>query len=159
MIISESILIEAPVKKVWNIFTDLTCWKDWSTVFSDVSYESDRLTEGENFKFCIRPFSFPLQIEPVVEEMLPEQRIVWSGSKHGIRARHEFLFAERNGKTLLTSREIFKLNWMKRLFFHIPRKRLHKLSVLMLQDLKYASENSFMPEKISESGLWEKKSR
>ena len=158
MIIIESILIDAPVKKVWNIFTDLTCWKDWSTVISNVSYEADRLTEGKSFKFCIRPFSFPVHIEPVVEKIVPGQSILWSGAKHGIAASHEFTFAEQKGKTLLTSREIFKLNWMKRLFFHIPKKRLHKLSVLMLQDLKYASESSAMPEKIAESEIWEKKS-
>ena len=158
MIISESIVINAPLRKVWHTFTDLACWKDWSTAVSNVSSDTEHLTEGKSFKFCIRPFTFPINIEPVVEELIPGQKIVWSGSKHGITACHEFHFAEQNGKTLLTSREIFKLNWMKRLFFHIPKRRLHKLSVLMLQDLKYAAENSAMPEKISESELWEKKS-
>ncbi|MBS1111997.1 MAG: hypothetical protein H6Q95_289 [Nitrospirae bacterium] len=150
MLISESIVINAPLKKVWHTFTDLTCWKKWSTVVSNVSSETERLTEGKSFKFCIRPFTFPLNIEPVVEEMVPGQRIVWSGSRHGITARHEFLFEEKNGKTLITSHEIFRINWFKRLFFNIPKKRLHKLSVLMLQDLKFACENNPMPEKISE---------
>ena len=150
MLISESIVINAPLKMVWHTFTDLTCWKKWSTVVSNVSSETERLTEGKSFKFCIRPFTFPLNIEPVVEEMVPGQRIVWSGSRHGITARHEFLFEEKNGKTLITSHEIFRINWFKRLFFNIPKKRLHKLSVLMLQDLKFACENNPMPEKISE---------
>ena len=157
MLIIESILINAPLKQVWDTFTDLTCWQDWSTVFSNVSSEAERLTEGKSFKFCIRPFSFPVHIEPVVKELVAGQRIVWTGTRHGITARHEFVFEEKNGKTLLTSREIFTLNRLKRLFFHIPQKRLHKLSVLMLHDLKYAVENSVMPENISESELWEKK--
>jgi uncharacterized protein YndB with AHSA1/START domain len=150
MIISESIVINAPIEKVWDIFTDLTCWKNWSTAVSNVSSETERLTEGTNFKFCIRPFIFPVNITPVVEEIVPGQRIVWSGSRHGIAARHEFHFEEKNGKTLLTSREIFKINWVKRAFFYIPKKRLHKLSVLMMQDLKKACENNVMPGKISE---------
>jgi hypothetical protein len=150
MIISESIVIDASLKKVWDIFTDLTCWKDWSTAVSNVSSETERLTEGTNFKFCIRPLIFPVNITPVVEEIVPRQRIVWSGSRHGITARHEFHFEEKNGKTLLTSREIFKINWFKRPFFYIPKKRLHKLSVLMMQDLKNACENNVMPRKISE---------
>jgi ligand-binding SRPBCC domain-containing protein len=157
MLISESILINAPLKQVWDTFTDLTCWQDWSTVFSDVSSETDRLTEGTSFKFCIRPFSFPMHIEPVVEEIVPGQKIVWTGTKHGITARHEFLFEEKNGKTLLTSREVFRLNRLKRLFFGIPGRRLHSLSVLMLQDLKYAAENRAVPKDIPESELWEKK--
>lgn len=157
MIISESIVINAPLTKVWDNFTDLTCWKEWSTVMSNVSSETERLTEGKSFKFCIRPFTFPVNVEPVVEELITEQRIVWTGSRHGIKARHEFLFEEKNGKTLLTSNELFKINWFKRLFFHIPKKRLHRLSVLMLQDLKDACENNEMTQKISEEKLWERK--
>lgn len=158
MIISESIVINAPLKRVWHTFNDLSCWKDWSTVVSNVTSDSKQLAEGKTFKFCIRPFTFPMNIEPVVEEVIPGQRVVWSGSKHGITARHEFHFAEQDGKTLLTSREVFRLNWMKRFFFHIPRRRLHMLSLLMLQDLKHAAENSITPADISESEIWEKKS-
>jgi len=157
MLICESILVNAPLKQVWDTFTDLTCWQDWNTVFSHVSSEAARLTEGKSFKFCIRPFSFPMHIEPVVEELVAGHKIVWSGTKHGFTARHEFLFEEKNGKTLLRSREVFKLNLLKRLFFHIPGKRLHRLSILMLQDLKYAAENRAVPKDIPESELWEKK--
>lgn len=159
MMISESIIINAPLKQVWDIFTDLACWQDWSTVLSNVSFETERLTEGKSFQFCIRPFSFPMNIEPVVEELVMGQRLVWSGTKHGITARHEFLFEEKNGKTILTSRESFKLNRLKRLFFHISKKRLHKLSVLMLRDLKYACENNSIPENTSEDELWKRRSK
>jgi ligand-binding SRPBCC domain-containing protein len=157
MLICKSILINAPLKQVWDTFTDLTCWQDWNDVFSNVSFKSARLTEGTSFKFCIRPFSFPIHIEPVVEELVAGQKIVWRGTKHGITARHEFLFEEINGKTLLTSREAFKLSWIKRLFFRIPGRRLHDLSLLMLQDLKFAAENRAVPKDIPKSELWEKK--
>jgi len=157
MLIRESILINAPLKQVWDTFTDLTCWRDWSNVFSDISFESARLTEGTSFKFCIRPFSFPIHIEPIVEELVAEQKIVWRGTIHGITARHEFLFEEINGKTLLTSSEVFKLSWIKRIFFRVPAKRLHNLSLLMLQDLKFAAENSAVPKDLPKSELWEKK--
>ena len=157
MLICESILINAPLKRVWDTFTDLTCWQDWSNVFSNISSESARLTEGTSFKFCIRPFSFPIHIEPVVVELEAERKIVWRGTNYGITARHEFLFEEKNGKTLLTSREVFKLNRLKRLFFRIPGKRLHSLSLLMLQDLKYSAENSAVPKYIPKSEVWEKK--
>lgn len=150
MIIRESIVINTPLKKVWNTFTDLTCWKEWSTVVSNVSAETESLTEGKSFKFCIRPFMFPVNVEPVVEELVPGQRIVWSGARHGISARHEFRFEDKNGKTLLTSHEVFKPNWFTRFFIYIPKKRLQRLSILMLQDLKHACENNSMPENISE---------
>ncbi|MDH4027613.1 MAG: SRPBCC domain-containing protein [Nitrospirota bacterium] len=140
MEISESILINAAPERVWDIFTDLTCWEKWSTVFSNVSCEAGRLIEGKCFSFCIRPFSFPMNIEPVVEEMVPGRRIVWSGAKHGITARHEFFFTAEDGKTQVTSREIFKVTGIRRLFFHLPKRRLHRLSVMMLNDLRNAAE-------------------
>jgi len=48
MIISESIVINAPLRKVWHTFTDLACWKDWSTVVSNVSSDTGHMTEGRS---------------------------------------------------------------------------------------------------------------
>jgi hypothetical protein len=140
MKIEHSVTIHADINTVWNIFTDLTCWKDWSTVLGDVSSDHDKLTEGKSFNFCLRPFSIPFQIEPVVEEVVPGKCIVWSGTKHGIHARHEFTFSEKEKGVILTSREQFTIGFIKRLIFHIPKRTLHKLSVRMLRELKIAAE-------------------
>lgn len=144
MQIEHSIIIYADMDTVWNIFTDLTCWEEWSTVLGNSSSEHERLTEGRRFKFSIRPFSIPLQIEPVVEEVIPRKRIVWSGKKYGIHARHEFIFSEKDRRVILTSRERFRIGFIKRVFFHIPKRKLHQLSVKMLKELKEAAENTGM---------------
>jgi uncharacterized protein YndB with AHSA1/START domain len=34
MIIEESIFINAPIDKVWQTFTDLTCWRQWNSVLN-----------------------------------------------------------------------------------------------------------------------------
>jgi uncharacterized membrane protein len=156
MRIEHSIEINAPIETVWNIFTDLTCWQDWTSVMKDVSGEHDNLKQGKRFNFCIRPFVFPINIQPLVEELIPLKRIVWSGSKHTVSARHEFIFEDKQGRVELKSIETFKVNILSRLFFHIPKKKLHKLSVLMLEELKYASENP-IPKVTYEEELWEKK--
>lgn len=142
MIIEHSIHINADIGTVWDIFTDLTCWRDWNGVIRDVSSDHEKLTEGKQFRFCLRPFDLPVYIEPVVDELIPGQKVAWSGKKHGIRARHEFIFfPEQNGVTL-TSREEFRLNPVSRLYFRITMKKLHRMSVEMLQQLKDASEEA-----------------
>jgi uncharacterized membrane protein len=32
MVIEESVHINAPLDKVWTLFTDLACWQDWNSV-------------------------------------------------------------------------------------------------------------------------------
>lgn len=157
MIIEHAVVIHAPLETVWSIFTDLTCWKDWTSVMENVSSTHGDLREGKNFKFCIRPFVFPINITPVVEELVLHKRIVWAGKKHSISARHEFIFEENGESVRLLSREIFTVGLIKRLFFHIPKKKLHKLSIKMLNDLKYAAENP-TEEVPHEDSLWEIKS-
>ena len=140
MEIEHSVTIHADIKKVWDIFTDLTCWREWSTVLGDSSSEHERLTQGKRFKFCIRPFALPVHVEPVVEEVVPGERIIWSGEKYGVKARHEFIFSESNKSVQVLSREIFTAQTFKKLLFHIPKKKLHELSIKMLDELKEAAE-------------------
>ncbi|UCD35818.1 MAG: SRPBCC family protein [Nitrospiraceae bacterium] len=142
MEISHSIVIHADMDTVWNIFTDLTCWKKWSTVLRESSSDEDRLSEGKRFRFCLRPFAFPVHVEPRVEEVIPGKRIAWSATRYGIHARHEFVFERDNGAVLLTSREIFNARGIRRLLVRVPRRKLHRLSVMMLRELKEASEQA-----------------
>jgi len=92
MVIEESIFIVSPILRVWNIFTDLTCWSEWNTVLEDVSSDGQRITEGNRFRFCIRLFVTPVCFEPVIEEVVTCKRISWHGEKFGITARHEYIF-------------------------------------------------------------------
>ena len=157
MVIRESILIHAPLEKVWDTFTDLTCWKSWSTVLTNVSSDVERITEGKSFKFCIRPFVLPLNLRPSVELVVPGKRIVWSGRKHGISARHEFIFESHNGTVNLTSKETFSSSLIKPFMFLFPKKRIRELSTLMLKELKEAAENSKTQRHDKEAMLWIKK--
>lgn len=140
MVIEESIVIHADIDTIWKTFTDLACWADWNNVARDVMSDSGRLTEGERFTFCIRPFSVPITLKPRIEAVVPAQRIVWTGSKFGIFSRHEFLFQQRTNGVLVTSREV--LRGLRLLFGgHAFTKGLvRKLNIAMLKDLKNACE-------------------
>ena len=154
MIIEDSILIHAPIERVWDTFTDLTCWKDWSTVLGNVTADTKTLTKGKRFKFCLRPFDLPLNVEPIVEEVMLHERIVWSGSKHGIHARHEFIFQQADNGILLKSIETFSGNILKVFGFAFPAQKMKDLTLLMLHEVKEASENHYVRPKEGREKIW-----
>lgn len=140
--IEESVLIKADLDTVWNTFSDLSCWKDWNRIAQDVSPDRGPMQEGERFSFCLRPFDVPVTIEPVIDEVTPRERVVWSGEKYGLRSRHEFLFQRAANGVLVTSRESFggpALLFGKRLF---PEKIVRDLTIAMLRQLKDAVEGA-----------------
>jgi len=140
MIIEESVLISADLKDIWKTFTDLTCWANWNTVATGAASGSGRLEEGERFTFCLRPFSIPINVEPKIEEVVPREKVVWSGTKFGIFSRHEFLFQQASNGVLVTSREEFR--GLPMLFggMTFPEGTVRELTVGMLNDLKNSVE-------------------
>jgi hypothetical protein len=140
MLIEESVLINADLRNIWKTFTDLTCWADWNTVACKAASVSGRLEEGERFTFCLRPFSVPIVIEPKIEEVVPLEKVVWTGTKFGIFSRHEFLFQQVANGVLVTSREAFR--GLPLLFGGVtfPEGMVRELTVGMLNDLKKAAE-------------------
>ncbi|MBE0425562.1 MAG: SRPBCC domain-containing protein [Nitrospirae bacterium] len=142
MEIKEAIIINAPLKKVWNTFTDLTCWINWNSVMTDVNSDRNYLTGGYSVKCNFRPFSFPIIIKIDVEEVIPYERIVWSARKKGLSARHEFIFKNHEKGVMVTSREIFRGLLTKASGFLLPKKKMINLTTTFLKDLKTASEKS-----------------
>ena len=140
MVIEEEILINAPLNKVWKIFTDLTCWVDWNSVLKDVSTGHASILKGETFSCSLRPFIFPVHFETFIEEVALHERVVWSGSKYGIFARHEFIFEMLEDHVRVISRETFKGMTMENMKFIFPAWRIRELTKSLLTDLKEASE-------------------
>jgi len=140
MIIKESIFINAPMQKVWETFTDLTCWMDWNTVISNIRSEEKCLMHGKAIKCCFRPFLFPIKVQIKIEEMVPYERIVWSARKRGLFAFHEFLFERQEKGLLVTSKETFSGLLAGASGFLLPERRMRSLTKIFLKDLKKASE-------------------
>jgi len=68
------------------------------------------------------------------------ERVVWSGSKYGIFARHEFTFEMLEDHVRVISRETFKGMTMENMKFIFPAWRIRELTKSLLTDLKEASE-------------------
>jgi hypothetical protein len=147
-LIEESVTINADIKKVWRMFTDLPCWHEWNKVLTVVSSgEKGEIAKGTSFTFLMRPFAFVVQLEPLAEEVVPCKRIILTGHRFGIRARHDFFFEGNEAKTTVTSRETFTgipcllPTWI------FVEKRMKKLTGDMLRDLKNAAEKSTSEQK------------
>jgi hypothetical protein len=140
MIIRETILIHASMKKVWDTFTDLTCWKNWNTVIEDVKSEESYLVDGKVIKCCFRPFLFPVKVRIRIEEAVPYERVVWSARKKGLFAFHEFLFEEHENGVLVISKETFSGLLTAGSGFLLPMKRMRSLTKTFLKELKRAAD-------------------
>ena len=140
MIIEESIFINAPINKVWQTFTDLTCWLRWNSVLKNVTTEQAYIKKGKTFSCAIWLFLFPVYFEFFIEEVIPNDRIVWSGSKYGIFARHEFIFQASEKGVRVTSKETFQGITIENISFIFPSWRIRGMTKSLLGDLKKASE-------------------
>jgi len=140
MIIEESVLIHAPVKRVWDVFVTVTCWADWNRVLTDVRAQNACLTDGKGFSCCIRPYLFPVYFTPRITSVEPNRKIEWTASRFGISSMHEFVFDETPEGVLLASREVF--SGLPVLFgagFFI-RDKIRQLTISFLDDLRAAAE-------------------
>ena len=117
-----------------------TCWVNWNSVLKDVSTDHDSIEKGETFSCSLRPFIFPVYFETFIEEVVLYERVVWSGSKFGIFARHEFIFEKLEDSVRVFSKETFKGMTMENMKFIFPAWRIRELTKSLLTDLKEASE-------------------
>lgn len=135
--------IDASLERVWSTFTDLTCWADWNSVLTDVKPGSGTcIDEGGGFVCCVRPYGVPVFFEARIEEVEPMRRIVWTGAKHMVRGRNEFLFRERPGGVTVTSYEVLRGLPVAFGGLFFPVAKFRRLKKEFLRDLKAYAEGS-----------------
>ena len=141
MIIKAEVYIHAPLPVVWRVFSHLEDWKDWNTACSSCRLvEGDELAEGACLAFVVKPIVFPVKVQPRVVSCELGREVVWEGERFGIHAVHTWRFQEKADGVVLESMEVFKgpLLVLGRLV-GVP-KRLHRLTVQMLDQIKQYSE-------------------
>ncbi len=140
MVIDESIIVGAPMGKVWDIFTDLAAWREWNTVIRNISPPDAAIRTGGRFRCSISPFVLPIFFEIAVEEVVPNERIIWTASQFGVYAWHEFVFSGLEEGVFVRSREWLQGPTVTLMGFGFPDWKLRELIKFLLIDLKKAAE-------------------
>jgi hypothetical protein len=141
MIIQAEVTIRASLPVVWRVFSHLEDWNEWNTACNSCRFTAgDELAAGACFTFVVKPIIFPVRVEPRVVSCDPGREVVWEGERLGIRAVHTWRFVEQPGGVVLKSAETFKgpLLVLGRLV-GVP-KRLHRLTVQMLDQIRQQAE-------------------
>ena len=142
VMIEVTVTIDASINKVWELFVDLSRWREWNSVLAALSSGAgERIMQGKSFTFLIRSLAFVGPLKPLAEEVLPLKRIILTGSRFGIRARHEFSFEGNEAHTALVSRETFTGITPALPGWRFTQWGLKELTRHMLRDLKTAAEN------------------
>ena len=141
MIISEEIIIKAPLSVVWNVFERMEDWQEWNTVTANCCIiEGEKMAAGTCFSFEMKPYFFPIKVVPRIVKCEPGREVVWEGRRFGIHAVHRFTFTEDGDTVRLLSVEKFQglLVGLARLLM-VPG-RLHHLTRKMMQSIKVTAE-------------------
>jgi|Deesub1362A_J573_1020465.scaffolds.fasta_scaffold16738_2 uncharacterized membrane protein len=142
MIIEEAVLINADIKKIWELFSNLNTWPGWNSVLRNIdNHKECRIESIGSFQCRISLFSIPINFKVVIEEVLPLKKIVWRSSKFGIYSRHEFLFEDLGENVKVASIETLNGPSIKISGPLFPGWKIKGLTKKMLEDLKVAAEN------------------
>lgn len=100
VITKKSIVIDAPIEKVYKIFQDVDNWDIWQKEITEPKINGV-FKPGTSFNWK----SNGLTITSTLQTVKTNKMIVWSGPAFGAFAIHTWYFTEYNGKTTVRVEE------------------------------------------------------
>jgi uncharacterized protein YndB with AHSA1/START domain len=139
LVARKEILIQAPLEAVWDIQTNISAWKDWQPDISKSQLIGDLATKSV-FKWTSGGFA----VTSTLEEVVPQQRIAWTGKAFGSRARHLWIFMPEKSGTLVRTEESME-GWLISLLKLLMPGFLDKSLDVWLKNLKMRAEGTRTP--------------
>lgn len=100
VITRKSIVINAPVEKVWKIFSDVNNWDAWQKEIVTPKIDGE-FKPGTSFYWK----SNGLNITSTLQTVKTNKMVGWSGPAFGAFAIHTWYFNEQNNQTTITVEE------------------------------------------------------
>lgn len=97
-----TITIDAPIRRVWELQTDINRWTDWQHDITAANSPSP-LAVGESFTWT----SFGFTVTSTIYGLDTGTRILWGGEADGIMGIHEWTFHSAPSGTIVTTQESF----------------------------------------------------
>jgi len=110
MRIHKEIIIDAPVKEVWNVFSEVEEWPELcNNIVKTYWNTKEKWTLDSSFTQIVKDI-IPLKIISKTKfiEIIPYKKVTWTGTRPLIRGIHIFKFEKINKKTKVTNIEYFK---------------------------------------------------
>ena len=92
-----SIIINAPVTKVWEILIDIENWSEWNDQIKNVKIDSTP-ESGEKFKWSFDGTTFKAQIQDCTAPSL----LAWTGKSNWSKAIHVWELEDDDNQTIAT---------------------------------------------------------
>ncbi len=134
LVARKEIFINAPIQAVWKIQSDIDGWKGWQTDISK-SQLNGALMAGSVFKWTSGGFA----VTSTLQEVVPQQRLAWSGKSLGSFAKHVWMFKSQNGGTVVTTEESME-GWLISILKPFAPGFLDKSLMVWTQHLKKEAE-------------------
>ena len=107
--IERSLSIKAPAREIWDRIMDVKSWPEWKPFITSTATGGAEIGNGSKFRMNIKvkgPLPFPVPVRVI--DFDPYKYVAWTGGLPGMSVSvHSFIFQEKDGETLLTSREEF----------------------------------------------------
>jgi carbon monoxide dehydrogenase subunit G len=117
---SASAFVDAPIATVWGVLVDFQRWPSWNKSVSSVELKGDA-TVGSTFVWV----ADGARIVSRLEDLEFPMRITWTGRTLGIRAIHVWEFGEKDGGTVVHTKESFE-GFLARMFRGAMKRMLSK---------------------------------
>lgn len=138
VITRDEIVIAASVEAVWDRLTNIDAWTEWNPEIASAKLD-DPLAVGSVFRWT----TAGMDIASTVGELVPHQRIVWSGLAHGIMGIHVWSLSAADGGTLVQTEESWEGKPV-RIQINLLQSTLNESIRTWLENLKRATE-AFAP--------------
>ena len=127
----QSIIINAPVEKVWNILVDIPNWPDWN---QDIKIDRiGSVAEGESFKWQLQGQS----IKSVIQKIEKHQLLTWTSQSQLTKAVNVWRCEDAgDNQTIVTIEESIQ-GFLTVFFGH---QKLHNILLNWLGRLKKKAE-------------------
>lgn len=127
---SQSIIINAPIHKVWNILFDFKSWHSWNPDISVFEISDQEI--GSVFKWTMNG----IKVTSTIRKIQQPELISWTASAIGIKGIHVWKLEESDKQTIVTTEE--SLQGIGTLFF--SHHKLHSALLHWLDRLKQRAE-------------------
>jgi len=132
----KALYIDAPVKKVWAVHTDINTWAAWHPGITEATLDG-KLAQGAVFRWK----SGGMSIESTVEKLAEGEEIHWSGRALGTRAFHKWYFKKKGDGTIVSTEETMG-GWLVLILRIVMPKFLDRSIDEWLANLKKRAESA-----------------